>query len=1131
MTHRRERLQLLGWLIATAMCATVAFGPSAAAPPRSEHRDGLRENTPAVHALTDARIVVAPGRVIEKGTVVIRDGVIEAVGADVTPPDDARIWSQEGKSIYAGLIDAYSEMSGDAAADTPAGYWNNNVTPQVRAAEHFSADNELNRKLRSQGIVARLVAPSANIVKGISALVSTGDENGGRSLLSREAGLHLQLSPVRRSRDSYPNSPMGAVALVRQAFYDADWYGRAWQAYQANSQLPRPETNIALDVLSDVVERHMPVIVDSRDVLYFMRADRLGKEFGLNVVVRGSGREYRRLDAVRESGRVVLVPLNFPQAPNVATPEAAMDATLEELMHWDIAPENPARLARAGVRIALTTDRLSDPGTFLAQVRKAVERGLDKEDALRAVTTTPADLLGVAAEMGSIETGKAAYLIVTDGDLFEDDTKVMETWVDGRRYEVTAPEPLDVRGTWEVTLSRPDGEEQQLELALRGRPNRLAGDLSLGDKKAKLRNVDFEAGRLTAVVEGKSLDWDGIVRMSGAVTQSADAELNWTGSVLWADGSRTDASARRTSSEVPSEKDEKDDDDSDDQEDQDNSPEEDAEEEPEEEAESDSDPGEQPEEQQPDEGEKQVEEEEEKEQGEEDEDEQDAPEEEGEEQDDAEDADDDDEEGDDDEEDEDEDEDEPRRALYDVNYPLGAFGRSELPQQHEVVLLKGATVWTGGPQGTIEQADILIRSGKIAELGQGIEAPEGAEVVDATGMHISPGIIDCHSHIATDGGVNESAQAITAEVRIGDFIDSEDINIYRQLAGGVTASNILHGSANPIGGQNQVIKMRWGALPEQIKFAQAPPGIKFALGENVKQSNWGDGFNSRYPQSRMGVEQIMRDAFRAARAYQAQWDAWEQNRQGLPPRRDLELQTLSEILRGERWVHCHSYRQDEILALIRTADEFDFRIGTFQHILEGYKVATEMAEHGAMGSSFSDWWAYKFEVYDAIPYNGSLMHNAGVVVSFNSDDAELARRLNMEAGKAVKYGGVPPEEALKFVTLNPAKQLRIDKYTGSIEPGKDADLAIWNGPPMSSLARCEQTWVDGRKYFDREEDARMQREARAMHAALAQRILDEGAEMRRPGERDPMDAELWPRYDEFCAHHEHPHLEGEEHDE
>ena len=423
------------------------------------------------------------------------------------------------------------------------------------------------------------------------------------------------------------------------------------------------------------------------------------------------------------------------------------------------------------------------------------------------------------------------------------------------------------------------------------------------------------------------------------------------------------------------------------------------------------------------------------------------------------------------------------------------------------------------PPFTVTEA-LAVRDGKILAVGKNLQAPDGAMIIDGKGRHVTPGIIDCHSHIATDGGINESAQAVSAEVRIGDYINCDDItiNLSRQLAGGVTSSNILHGSANPIGGQNQVIKMRWGASDEGMKFRAAPQGIKFALGENVKQSNRGDSFTTRYPQTRMGVEQIFRDEFQSAREYRKRRSDWKAKRSGLPPRRDLELDAIVELLEGRRLVHCHSYRQDEILALIRVLDDFGIRIATFQHILEGYKVADAMAKHGAMGSAFADWWAYKFEVYDAIPYNGALMHQAGVVVSFNSDDAELGRRLNHEAAKATKYGGVPEAEALKFMTLNPARQLRIDDHVGSVRKGLDADLVIWSGHPLSILSRCEQTWIDGRRYFDIEDDKKTRKQVEERRAALIQKVLASEEKMLAPGEKIPEAAELWPNEDVFCAH-------------
>ncbi|MCH2601010.1 MAG: amidohydrolase, partial [Pirellulales bacterium] len=458
---------------------------------------------------------------------------------------------------------------------------------------------------------------------------------------------------------------------------------------------------------------------------------------------------------------------------------------------------------------------------------------------------------------------------------------------------------------------------------------------------------------------------------------------------------------------------------------------------------------------------------------------------------------------------------------YEVNYPLGAYGRDSAPTQARLLFLINATIWTSGPQGILEKASMLVDQGKILAVGQDLKAPRGSTIVDLEGRHVTAGIIDAHSHMATDGGVNESAQAITAEVRIGDFIDAHDNTIYRQLAGGVTTSNILHGSANPIGGQNQVIKLRWGATGEEMKFVGAPLGIKFALGENVKQSNWGDEYTTRYPQTRMGVEQIIRDAFERARQYKKDWTQWNATKKGVAPRYDYELEAIVEILEHKRWIHCHSYRQDEILALLRTLEEFNVQIGTLQHILEGYKVAEEMAAHGAMGSTFADWWAYKYEVIDAIPYNGKLMHKAGVVVSFNSDDRELGRHLNHEAAKAVRYGGVPPAEALKFVTLNPAKQLRIEKFVGSLESGKHADFVIWSGDPLSVFSRCEQTWIDGRKYFDRQDDIASRVILRERRETLIQKILTSAEGMVGASTVPDKEANLWPREDVYCRTHRH----------
>jgi imidazolonepropionase-like amidohydrolase len=373
---------------------------------------------------------------------------------------------------------------------------------------------------------------------------------------------------------------------------------------------------------------------------------------------------------------------------------------------------------------------------------------------------------------------------------------------------------------------------------------------------------------------------------------------------------------------------------------------------------------------------------------------------------------------------------------------------------------------------------VLVRDGKIAAVGKDVALPAGAKRIDARGRYVLPGLIDAHSHTAGES-INECTHSVTAEVRMADVVDRNDPNIYRELAGGVTTINLLHGSCNAIGGQNVVLKLRWGAAsPEDMFFRAAPPGIKFALGENPKRSNFRVPGQDRYPGTRMGVEVVIREAFEKAKAYRREWQEYERTAKAagataaapLAPRKDLQLEALLEVLDGTRFVHAHCYRSDEILMLIRLADELGFKVRTFQHVLEGYKVASEIARHGAGASTFSDWWAYKMEAYDAIPYNAAIMAAKGVNVSLNSDSDELARRLYWEAAKTVKYGGVSELEALKMVTLNPAWQLGVERYVGSLEVGKDADIAIFSAHPFDPATRVETTLVDGQVRFDRSRD-------------------------------------------------------------
>ena len=415
-----------------------------------------------------------------------------------------------------------------------------------------------------------------------------------------------------------------------------------------------------------------------------------------------------------------------------------------------------------------------------------------------------------------------------------------------------------------------------------------------------------------------------------------------------------------------------------------------------------------------------------------------------------------------------------------VTYPFDGYGWEELPKQ-ETILIKNATVWTNEKDGKVESTDVLVKNGKIAAIGKNL-SESGARVIDGTGKHLTPGIIDEHSHIAA-ASINEGAQSVTAEVRIGDNLNPDDINIYRQLSGGVTSSHILHGSANTIGGQTQLIKLRWGQDDDGLKFKGADPFIKFALGENVKRTTSQN--NNRFPDTRMGVEQVLNDAFQRATAYQ-------KARSGdNAARRDLELDALVEIMNRKRFITCHSYVQSEITATMRVAEKYGFRVNTFTHILEGYKVADKMKAHGANASTFSDWWAYKVEVTDAIPYNAAIMTKMGLNVCINSDDAEMARRLNQEAAKSVKYGGLTEEEAFKMVTLNPAKALHVEDKVGSIKVGKDADLVLWSDNPLSIYAKAEKTIVDGTVYYDIERDLQLRKQIAAERNRLINKMLAE----------------------------------------
>ncbi len=962
--------------------------------------EGLRDNPPKVYAFTNVKIVQSPEKTIEKGTLVIRNGVIESVGANVQIPSDAQVIDLSGKVIYPGFIDLYTSYGLPKRGERPqtqqvgvqqqqaetkkgAENWNPNVLSSKLALNEFAPDQKEAERLRSQGFTVVLSVPQEGIFRGKSVLVMLADGKAPNDVIVKPV-VAQHIAFIRGfGRDVYPNSLMGNIALIRQTFYDAQWYASAWDAFSKNPSLQKPEVNSSLEALQSSLKGE-PITFETNDELDFLRCAKIAKEFSLNAWIIGSGYEYRRVNAVKSTGYPVILPVNFPKPPDVENPDDADAIDLRTLKHWYNAPENPKRLNDAGVTFAFTTFRLENPAEFLQKVREAVERGLPENVALSALTLTPAKLLGLDKILGSVEPGKMANFIITDKNIFDEESKILQVWIAGEKYDVEGMPEFDPRGEWKARINN-----DTLNINISGQIKNLRGRVRSGNKSVNLVKVSLFDNNLTLAFNGDSVGIKGIVRISAFVrkgTMEGYAEISG--------GERFVFSAVKIS---------------------------------------------EPRDERP----RQL-----------------------------------------------------KKVKFEpipVTYPDGAFGLSKLPEQPEYVLIKNATIWTCSERGKLENADMLVRRGIIEKIGKNLEPPKGAVVIDATGKHVTPGIIDAHSHTAISGGVNESTQAITAEVRIQDVINSDDINIYRQLAGGVTTANVLHGSANPIGGQNAVLKYRWGSLPDELIFKEAPAGIKFALGENVKQSNWGDRYTTRYPQTRMGVEQIIRDAFKSALDYEKAWNTYREESKKkvlIPPRKDLQLEALLEILKGQRLVHAHSYRQDEILMLLKVAEDFGFRIATLQHVLEGYKIAEAIAKHGAGASTFSDWWAYKFEVYDAIPHNGALMEKVGVITSFNSDSDELARRLNLEAAKAVKYGGLTEEEALKLVTINPAKQLKIDKYVGSLEPGKQADFVIWSGNPLSTYTICEQTWIEGRKYFDRNEDLKMREEVKKLRDFIIQKIFE-----------------------------------------
>lgn len=949
----------------------------------SDERSGL-------HAFTNATIYIDYKTRLEGATLLIRDGKVVAAGLNVVVPNDAVGHDCTGKTIYPSFIDLYatdfgltvpqrSEGGGFGRTPQPlsnkkgAYSWNQALRTEYNAAAEFSLDPKASEDWRKLGFGALLTHRADGISRGTGALVLPGDLREHEMILAEKASHHLSFSKGT-STQNYPSSLMGIIALLRQTYLDGQWH---------KTEGYKTEENLSLDAWNAV--QGLPQIFEAGEKMDILRIQRLGQEFGTRYMVKSAGDEYQRLSEIVLTGFSLIVPLNFPEGYDVRDPYDALNTSLKDLKHWELAPSNPARLQSAGVPFCLTTNGLKDKSKFWENLRKAIEYGLDEETALKALTYNPATFIGAYtlpagegknAAIGSLEPGKLANFILTTGSIFKAETKIQQHWIKGRPFDVTPDKSFSARnmGVYDLKVG-----DKAYTLSIKGKPESPEAQLMRADSsKAKVTFTHSPSGLVSLSFQADSLK-KGLVALSGTMSNSG-----WSGNGTLEDGAWVSWSATYTLAAEP---------------------------------------------------------------------------------------------------------DKPKKqdpvpappSLGEVIYPFTAFGWKEKPRE-QTVLIQNITVWTGEKEGILQNTDVLISKGKIQKIGRKLPVQDNAILINGAGKHLTAGIIDEHSHIAATRNINEGTQESSAEVRIGDIIDSEDIDIYRQLAGGVTSSHILHGSANPIGGQTQLLKLRWGYAPEEMKFQNWPGYIKFALGENVKQSNWGREGGSRYPQSRMGVEQVYMDYFARAQEYSLL------KKSGKPFRKDLELEALAEILDSKRFITCHSYVQSEITMLMRVAEQYKFKVNTFTHILEGYKVADKMAKHGAGASTFSDWWAYKFEVYEAIPYNPKIMADRGIIVAINSDDAEMARRLNQEAAKSVMYAGMKEHDAWKMVTINPAKLLRIDDRTGSLKAGKDADVVLWNDNPLSVYAKAEKTWVDGILFFDREADLKLQDEVQKERARLIQKL-------------------------------------------
>ena len=955
-------------------------------------------------AFTNAKIIVSATSKIETGTLLIANGKIVSCGSNVLIPKNTKIVDLKGKFIYPSFIDLYTSFGVEKPKpvatpgqsqiyDTKKSgfYWNEHIKTEINAIDAYKYDKSKAEEYLKAGFGVVVSHQQDGIARGTGFLVALNNDDARNRILESQITNHFGFTKSVTSNQSYPNSLMGMMALLRQFYLDAAWYKNG------NS------VSIDASIEALIKNEKLVQIFATEDKLNSLRAVKIGKENKIDYILKGSGNEFERIDEIKNANARFIIPVAFPDAFDVTDPYLADQIEYSDLKYWNQAPSNLKVLSDNNILFSLTTDKLKKTEDFIPNLLKAVKRGFDKAKAIAALTEIPAKMIGKFSAIGSLEPGKQANFLICSADVFDENTVIYENWVQGSKYVVNDMTVKDVRGTYELVV-----DSQKYNLKIEGKPAALKTEIS-NDAKLKIKSsASISNNWITLSL--KSVDT--INKISSRLSAYLDSDDKFNGRALLFDGTETKWSAKRIAAFI---------------------------------------------------------------------------------------------------EVKDSTKIEKTAKIFPVTYPNISYGNAKKPSATNL-LFKNATVWTNEKDGILLQTDVLVKDGKIAAIGKNI-SDASATQIDATNKHLSCGIVDEHSHVAISRGVNEGGHNSSAEVTIQDVVNSDDINIYRQLAGGVTTSQLLHGSANPIGGQSAIVKWKWGLQADEMLYKNQPKFIKFALGENVKQSNFGNNNGTRFPQSRMGVEQVFIDYFQRAKEYDVAWkkfNADPKKNLRTAPRIDLEMKTLAEILNKERFITCHSYVASEILMLMKVAKSFDFNVNTFTHILEGYKVADQMKQHGVAASTFSDWWGYKFEVNDAIPYNGPIMHKQGVLVGYNSDDAEMSRRLNQEAAKAVMYGDVPEEEAWKFVTLNPAKMLHIDDKIGSIKVGKDADLVLWSDNPLSIYARVEQTIIEGVTYFDIKTDEQKRSLIQSDRNELINQMLKEkskGATTQEPKKKDKTEYE------------------------